>query len=404
MTHQDKDDFLLNDIFNALNDNRNENPYHEFGLLSNPFPSSGQSNPFPGICVDQDRVKEAFRRNLREIINDSSQPSRRLTLVGSTGAGKTNLLRYFEQQILWQQREQPTSGVFSVFIQQPQGGYFEIHRQIVSQVTALFFTPLLEAIRNGQIELDTLPRDLTGISPELIRVLRHVVTTNNKQLPLFNEYINPSIVRALDNWLQGVKLTTQDRNDLGKVSTDIAGSTIVAVKYLADLFRLLHHAKLYKVVVILFDEFEEIVSGTSSSAQSKYTQDLRNLLDSLDTGVFFIVGTAPIMGQLEQVSPALARRLSDVVEINPISTVELALTYTHEYLSHGRRQFRENKAPKNILNKAQKSEANVYFPFSEDEVREIYKEVSESTGGTVVPGDFLPILNRKLYHLAYGEN
>src|SRR5436190_2588977 len=135
MNDVNDDDLTLDSLFREISEQQPHSPYHQYFLLSNPFPAAGQSTPFPGICVDQDGIKREFARTLREIYLDGQ--SKRMALIGSTGAGKTNLLRFFEQQIKAQHETSsnaPISDLFTVFIQQPQGGYLEIHRQIVSQL------------------------------------------------------------------------------------------------------------------------------------------------------------------------------------------------------------------------------------------------------------------------------
>ena len=66
-------------------------------------------------------------------------------MLGSTGAGKTNLLRFLEKTLKnWRE---PTAAetntitdLFTVFVEQPQGSYLEIHRQIISHLGAMCFT------------------------------------------------------------------------------------------------------------------------------------------------------------------------------------------------------------------------------------------------------------------------
>ena len=76
-------DFTLDGLLEEFSKERPKNPYADFSLLSNPFPTLGQ---FYGICVNQESVKEEFARKLRDFHLDSQ--SQIMTIIGSTGAGK----------------------------------------------------------------------------------------------------------------------------------------------------------------------------------------------------------------------------------------------------------------------------------------------------------------------------
>ncbi len=302
-------DLTLDAFLEELVQEQPTSPYERFFLLSNPFPAVGE---FHGICVNQDRTKQEFLRTLRELYLHGQ--SRRLTIVGPTGAGKTNLLRFFEQQLKEWSKPNPDhrslTNLFTVFIDSTQGSYFEIHRQIVSQLGALFYPRFVEAVYGGKINVTTLPAELSGINPELVRVLDRITFSRSSvQLSLFGSNIQS--YRALDNWLQGVKLSPTERKELGGISVEIGKSSSLAIKILADLVRIFYHAELFKGILILFDEFEQILSGTSPANQAQYTQDIRNLLDSIPQGVGFIIATAPVSEKLEQISPALNRRLGE---------------------------------------------------------------------------------------------
>ncbi len=395
------DDLTLDSLFEEISQKQPQSPYQKYYFLSNPFPAGGQANPFPGICIDQDNIKREFARTLRELYLDGQ--SKRMAILGSTGAGKTNLLRFFEQQIRAQRESQidrsPITDLFTIYIQQPQGGYPEIHRQIISQMSALFFSLFFEAIQNDKINLDQLPALLPGISPELIRILRYVADRGTNQTSMFG--INTQNIRSLENWLQGLKLSPAERKLLGGVNVEVGGSSTIAIKYLSDLFRIFKHAGLYKVIVILFDEFEEIVSGSTTSIQAKYAQDLRNLFDSLNEGVIFIIATVPIMETLEQISPALKRRLDPGIQIEPIHDEILALEYAREYIRLGRDRFTEHTKNHIKLPSDLSEEEKEFYPLTSSSIVDVYLGVRGDVGGTVLPGDFLPILNRLLYQTVY---
>ena len=66
---------------------------------------------------------------------------------------------------------------------------------------------------------------------------------------------------------------------------------------------------------------------------------MRNLFDSHRNGIVFVVATAPIAERLQQISPALLRRLGEGVQIAPISDEDVALEYATAYIDWGRKEY-----------------------------------------------------------------
>jgi hypothetical protein len=397
MSSSAENDFTLDSLLAEFGKQQPVSPYAGFSLPFNPFPAAGQF--IPGICVNQERIKQELVRTLREFYADGR--ARRMIITGRTGAGKTNLLRFFEQQFReWREphADRPTiTDLYSIFVREPHGSYMEVQRQIVSQVGALFFTEFYEAVRGGKIDLASLPADLPGTSPELIRILDHVYRPH-MQMPLFGPDLQS--LRVLDNWLQGVKIGTAEKRQLGGASVDIGKSATVAIRFLADLIRIFYHAKLFRGLIVLFDEFESILSGLSRIDQARYAQDLRNLFDSLPEGIVFVIGTTPINEYLAPISPALARRLGEGISIEPISTEDLALEYARAYIQLGRTSFEKQMDRQVILPEACPEEDRPYYPLTRAMVIEVYGAIQVAQG-SVVPGDFLPELNLRLYRRVY---
>lgn len=407
MSTSHQDDLTLNGLFKEVSTEKPRNPYEEFFLLSNPFPTLGK---FYGICVDQESVKAEFTRVLRGFYLDSQ--SQIMTIRGSTGAGKTNLLKFLEQTLRnWREsgtEQKAITDLFTVFITRPQGSYLEIHRQIISQLSAMFFTEFFSMVRQHKINLSKLPAELPGINTELVQALVHIAQRDSGQLTLqdasgqISFLHEPQSYRILENWLQGIKLNTEEKRQLGNVSAEVGKSSTVAIKFLSDLVTIFLHIKFFKGVIIFIDEFEEVFSGLSSTSQAQYAQDLRNLFDSHPEGVVFVVAAAPIAGRLQQISPALQRRLGTGVQIAPIADEIIALEYARAYIQWGRDMFKEKMNNDAYLPKDCPDADQPYYPLTEAEVKEVYKGLKASSPG-VVPGDLLPALNFLLYQRVYGE-
>ncbi len=399
MTPPIQDD--LDTVFKKLSAGEDQltNLYNDFFLLANPFPGVGQF--IPGISIGQEKIKQEFARQLEELYTD--RRSRRMVITGQTGAGKTNVLRDFERRILNARAPRSESpGLQSLhyaFLNQPQSSYIEIHRQLISQLGALFYNDLYEAERQHKVDFSRLAADLPGLNPELVTALaRMSPSRQSAQLSFFGP--NLQALRALDQWLQGIKLSQPEKKLLGGVTADVGKSSTVAIKLLGDLIRIFRHASLFKGLVILFDEFEQILATGSRTDQARYAQDLRNLFDTLTDGVLFVIATAPISSDLMQLSPALNRRLEKPLPIEPIRNSEEALQYAQVYIETGRREFEQKthrppKLPKNCP-----KEDRPYFPLRRSSILEIFEELRKQRPD-VIPGDFLPELNLRIYQLVY---
>lgn len=409
MSTSNQNNLTLDDVRQELSQEIPENPHEKYFLLSNPFPVPGQ---FYGTCVDQEAVEGEFTRVLRNFYQDSQLQI--MTMLGSTGAGKTNLLRYLEQKLRsWREPDSEKKAItdlFTIFIEQPQGSYLDVHRQIIGQFSTMFFTEFFSIVQHDKIDLSKLSVDLPGTNPELIHAIVHIAQVNSRQLLLEDHrgqtlfLSEPQPYRILEKWLQGVKLTTNEKKLLGNVSTEVGKSATVAIKFLSDLVKIFLHVRLFKGIIIFFDEFEELVSGRSSISQAQYSQDLRNLFDSHPKGVVFVVATAPISEKLQKISPALDRRLGPGIEINPISDETTALKYAKAYIKRGRDRYtsepdREIVFPKDCL-----AEDQPYYPLTNTMIKKVYNTLKEDWNySPILPGDLLPKLHHLLYQRVYEE-
>lgn len=399
-------DQMLDNLPEEIGEEKSINLYKNFSLLSNPFPTSGQ---FYGICVNQEPIKREFIRKFREFYRNSE--SQIMNIIGSTGAGKTNLLKFLEEQVQkWRDpdpKKKAITDLFTIFIERPQGSYLEIHRQIIRQFCAMFSTEFFSKVHRNQIDLSKLHDELPGTNPELIQALTHIANRDLGQSDASGQtYLIPEPIsyRILENWLQGIKLTVNEKRQLGNVSVEVGKSATVAIKFLSDLVKIFLHVEIFKGIIILLDEFEEVFSGLSSTSQAQYAQDLRNLFDSHPKGIMFVVATAPISERLRKISPALDRRLGKGVQIAPILDEDAALKYVEAYIELGRETFKEKTKDEISLTKDISNADLPYHPLTKAKVKKIYNELKDRYGReNILPGSLLPELNDLLYQRVYEE-
>ena len=363
------------------------NPYEKYFLLENPFPGYGET--VFDVCTNQEIIKEDFR----DVLQSFSLEAKRLRINGENGAGKTNILRYFEQLTDEARRSKRIKNLHPIYVYAPGESYFDIHEQIVDKLVESFLGDLLNTLQSNPDQINAL---LSKVKPasELLTVIRTI--TQPSTMPLF-----PQEERQKDTfirWLKGQKLSAVDKKLLahnGISPTDITSSSL-AMRFLYGLLVVLKELDLCDGIVLLFDEFEEIFEGLTRSRQSRYAQDLRHLFDTLKESVFFLIATVPEPGDLAQY-PAIERRLGKTVELQPINSLELAIEYVLDYLNSGRDKYgADSETPEEQLEEERPQQLEPLTPeIVKEEYLSLKKEVEEAKLD-VLPGYFLPKMRERI--------
>ena len=364
------------------------NPYETRFLLENPFPGHGETGF--DVCTDQEKIKETFVYTLTHF----SDASKRLRINGKTGAGKTNILKYFEQLTDEARRNKLINNLYPIYYVYTHGeDYFNIHEQIIDKLTGFFLTGLVIKLKSEPRLIETLSSEIKPAS-ELLTVIKTIVEP--VQIPY-----SPQEERQKDafiRWLKGQKLTSIDKNlltDAGTQPVDISSPSL-AMRFLYGLLVVLKKLNLCDGIVLLFDEFEVIFEVLTRSQQSRYAQDLRHLFDMLKESIFFIIATTPEPRDLAQY-PAIERRLGDPVELQPIDDFKLARNYVSDYLNSGRNKYEIYLKEQGKQNERNRPEG--LKPLTEDDVKTEYlalkKEIKKAELA-VLPGYFLPRMRERM--------
>ncbi len=362
------------------------NPYEKYYLLENPFPGYGETDF--DVCADQETTKREFV----DILKEFSSEAKRLRINGKNGAGKTNILRYFEKLTNEARRSGLVKNLHPIYVQAPGESYFDIHGQIVDKLSEFFLGDMLAILKQTPKKIDTLSSEIRQAS-ELLEAIKALVKGGNTLFTIYDERQEDAFIR----WLKGQKLLVADKKLLthdGTPSSDITSPSL-AMRFLGGLLTVLKELDLCDGIVLLFDEFEEIFEGLPRSRQSRYAQDLRHFFDTLKESVFFVIATVPEPKDLGQY-PAIERRLGNTVDLQPIDNPELALAYVSNYMDNGRDKYetylKETK-------KSEKTRPQKLEPLREKDVQEVYsllkKEVEEAELD-VLPGYFLPKMRERM--------
>ena len=363
------------------------NLYDKHFLLENPFPGYGET--VFDVCTNQEVIKKDFIH----ILENFSSEAKRLRINGENGAGKTNILRYFEQLTDEARRSKHIKNLHPIYVYAPGESYFDIHEQIVDKLVESFLGDLFNTLQSDPDQINAL---LSKVKPasELLTVIR--IITQPSAMPLF-----PQEERQKDTfirWLKGQKLSAVDKKLLahnGISPPDITSSSL-AMRFLYGLLVMLKELDLCDGIVLLFDEFEEIFEGLTRSRQSRYAQDLRHLFDTLKESVFFVVATVPEPRDLGQF-PAIERRLGQTVELQPIDNLEFAIKYVSDYLKNGRNKYETHA--KEHGKQLKQSCLDDLEPLTRADVKKEYfllKEEAAAAGLDVLPGYFLPKMRERI--------
>ena len=364
------------------------NPYEEVFLLENPFPGSGE--PESDVCTDQDAIKKKFVYTLQNF----SSTSKRLRINGRTGAGKTNILQYFERLTNEARRSKLIKNVHPIYVSAPGESYFSIHGQIIDKLAGSFLSDLVSKLRVNQNLINELSQTIRTAS-EFLKVIKVIAQPTQMSLSGWEERQKDAFLR----WLKGQqRLTAADKKlltDAGDTPVDITSSSL-AMRFLYGFLEILKELNMCNGIILLFDEFEEIFEGLTRSHQARYAQDLRHFFDVLNESVFFVIATTPEPRDLSQY-PAIERRLGEPVELQPIDSLELATTYVLDYLNSGRNKYEiylKEHEKQNELDRPRKLE-----PLTKDDVKNEYdalKEELEKSELAVLPGYFLPRMRERM--------
>ena len=363
------------------------NPYEKYFLLENPFPGYGET--VFDVCTNQKIIKKDFA----DILQNFSLEAKRLRINGENGAGKTNILRYFERLTDEARRFKRIKNFHPIYVYAPGESYFDIHGQIVDKLEETFLGDLFNTLQSDSNQIERL---LSTIKPasELLTVIRAI--TQPTTIPLF-----PQEERQKDTfirWLKGQKLAAADKKLLthdGISPADITSSSL-AMRFLYGLLVVLKELNLCDGIVLLFDEFEEIFEKLPRSRQSRYAQDLRHLFDTLKESVFFVIATVPEPSDLAQY-PAIERRLGKTVELQAIDSPKLAIEYVSDYLKSERDKYEaDSEMPEEQLEEERPQQLE---PLTLEIVKEEYlslKKEVEKAELDVLPGYFLPKIRERI--------
>ena len=352
---------------------RTRSLYRKYGVIGNPFPSAGQPSGHPRLedAID-DKVADRFRQ-----FEEGSHASQVITIEGTQGVGKTNLLNYYEGQFRDYYRDSEAHYIIRYY-PDPEPSFDSVLRKILQRFDRGHFENIgrklaqgSEAVRNGAKE----------------RALHHdvrIVLNSLEGAGDSDERMAECAQLALD-WFLGLRVLKRHREVLGvSFRLDTVESRTQALRDIIYVSERLH---ILQGVFLLLDELEKQDYSLSKTPVLRFLLSIRALIDALPERLFLMLAMTPqARTRYFAMLPALAGRLQDRIPLSPIKDWTEARRLFDFYLKRGREAARSNP-------QIQAEEQGAVDLFGADDLTDMFRRLrarSEQRGTEgVTPRDFL---------------
>ena len=347
--------------------------YRKYGVIDNPFPSAGQPSGHPRLedAID-DKVADRFQQ-----FEEGSHASQVITIEGTQGVGKTNLLNYYEDQFrdYYQDRE---AYYIIRYYPDPEPSFDSVLRKILQRFDRRHFENIGRKLARGSEAVRNSAKE---------RALHHevrVVLNSLEGAGGSDERIAECAQLALD-WFLGLRVLKRHREVLGvSFRLDTVESRTQALR---DIIYVSERLQLLEGVFLLLDELEKQDYSLSKTPVLRFLLSIRALIDALPERLFLMLAMTPqARTRYFAMLPALAGRLQDIITLSPIKDRTEAGRLFDFYLKRGREAARSSP-------RVQGEEQGAGDLFGADDLNEIFRicrEQSEQRGiEGVTPRDFL---------------
>ena len=309
----------------ATSNAREEQPkliYQKFGVLSNPFPSAGQTSGHPHMSTEADQQVDAAVKTFY-----SDRKSHVISITASQGIGKTNLLNAYENAL----REKLSSDGFFVirYVPDPEPFFDPLIRSIFENLGEDYLRRSIQALAKKKEEIDDIDKILEFVRmSEIKTMLKALVEVKSP------EKLNERISLAYQ-WLLGLPVRKAHQTELG---VNFRLDTVEAkTRALRDIVYLGSEMKTLEGIFILLDELEKQDFSLSKTIVLRYLSALRALIDALPKYLFLMVAlTTDALNRYREMLPAIRGRLANEVQLSPIRNEEEAVELFKFYLEQAK--------------------------------------------------------------------
>jgi hypothetical protein len=355
--------------------------YKKFGVLSNPFPSAGQTSGHPHMSTEADNQVDAAVKTFY-----SDRKSHVISITASQGIGKTNLLNAYENAL----REQLSSRGFFVirYVPDPEPFFDPLIRSIFENLGEDYLRRSINALAKKKEEIDDTEKLLEFVRMSEIKTMLKALLT----VVDLEEKLSERLSLAYQ-WLLGLPVRKSHQTELG---VNFRLDTVEAkTRALRDIVYLGSEMKTLEGIFILLDELEKQNGSLSKTIVLRYLSALRALIDALPKYLFLMVAlTTDALERYREMLPAIRGRLANEVQLLPIKNDEEAVELFKFYLEYAKREaknfvqdiqlqpgndvlLRENDAQL-VFYKLLKQGSNVQGVRQRDYLNALYEEANKS--------------------------
>jgi hypothetical protein len=299
--------------------------YKKFGVLSNPFPSAGQTSGHPHMSTEADNQVDAAVKTFY-----SDRKSHVISITASQGIGKTNLLNAYENAL----REQLSSRGFFVirYVPDPEPFFDPLIRSIFENLGEDYLRRSINALAKKKEEIDDTEKLLEFVRMSEIKTMLKALLT----VVDLEEKLSERLSLAYQ-WLLGLPVRKSHQTELG---VNFRLDTVEAkTRALRDIVYLGSEMKTLEGIFILLDELEKQNGSLSKTIVLRYLSALRALIDALPKYLFLMVAlTTDALNRYREMLPAIRGRLANEVQLLPIKNDEEAVKLFQFYLEYAKRE------------------------------------------------------------------
>lgn len=306
--------------------------YRKFGVLSNPFPSAGQTSGHPHMSTEADKQVDAAVKTFY-----SDRKSHVISITASQGIGKTNLLNAYENAL---REKLSPQGFFVIrYVPDPEPFFDPLIRSIFENLGEDYLRRSIDALAKKKKEIDDIDKLLEFVRMSEIKTMLKALLEVKSE-----EKLNERISLAYQ-WLLGLPVRKIHQTELG---VNFRLDTVEAkTRALRDIVYLGSQMKTLEGIFILLDELEKQDFSLSKTIVLRYLSALRALIDALPKYLFLMVAlTTDALNRYREMLPAIRGRLANEVQLSPIKNEEEAVKLFHFYLEQSKMEARncaENK-------------------------------------------------------------
>lgn len=304
--------------------------FEHFGVIENPFPSAGQPTGHPRL--DNTDADDKIVSSIRQFERD--QTTQVLVIEGTQGIGKTNLLNYYQQELLDLYREDETFYIIRYY-PDPEPSFDAIVRRVFQELSPNHLISIGKALailsQDGAEEVIEIAR-----SYEVRILLGKLRVAAGKGEMALSELADTAM-----EWLVGLRLLNRHRDALGvQFRLDTVESKTQALR---DVVFISERLELLKGIFLLLDELEKQDYSLSKTSVLRYLFAIRARIDALPKRLFLMLAlTSEARRRYFVMLPALAGRLENRVSLLPLRSAEEAVSLANFYVAKAKERAKQN--------------------------------------------------------------